>query len=215
MDDAGADPASLAAVIAARVGELRSNVNLVDVTTAPLLAPEECAEFLDGLDDDGWSDMKVWAPATGSTQPGAHQSTARADVRRGRQRAVPGGNNGELAARITAQVFAVNDRIYKFRLVGVEHPVQVLWYAGESSDGYVAHMDVGPVSSLRKLSFSLLLSDPDTFAGGDLAFGAPFPLARQQGTLTIFPSFLQHAVTPVTSGDRYAVVGFVIGPAFS
>jgi len=210
-----------AAAIAARLGGMRSNPHLTDATTVPLLSPDECAEVLaqldQGADDggDGWNEMQVLSSPPDAAHPGTQRSVAMPTVRRGRQRDVPGGNSGPLATRITDQVFDVNRRIYDFRLVGVEHPVQLLWYGAESADRYVAHMDIGPVSSLRKLSFSLLLSDPATFDGGDLSFSAPFPLARTQGTLTIFPSFLQHAVTPVTRGDRFVIVGFAVGPSFA
>jgi len=210
-----------AAAIAARLGGMRSNPHLTDATTVPLLSPDECAEVLaqldQGADDggDGWNEMQVLSSPPDAAHPGTQRSVAMPTVRRGRQRDVPGGNSGPLATRITDQVFDVNRRIYDFRLVGVEHPMQLLWYGAESADRYVAHMDIGPVSSLRKLSFSLLLSDPATFDGGDLSFSAPFPLARTQGTLTIFPSFLQHAVTPVTRGDRFVIVGFAVGPSFA
>jgi PKHD-type hydroxylase len=218
------DELTPAAAIAARLGGLRSNPHLADASTVPLLSPDECAEVLaqldqggdDGGDDDNaWSPMEVLSSPADATGPVAQTSVVMPTVRRGRQRTVPGGNSGPLATRITDQIFDVNRRIYDFRLVGIEHPMQLLWYGAESADGYIAHMDVGPVSSLRKLSFSLLLSDPETFDGGDLSFGTPFPLARTQGTLTIFPSFLRHAVTPVTRGNRYVIVGFAVGPSFA
>jgi len=227
MGDTG-DELTPAAVIAARLGGMRSNPHLADATTVSLLSPDECAAVLahldqggdgggddGGDDDDGWNEMQVLSSPPDAAHPGTQRSVVMPTVRRGRQRTVPGGNSGPLATRITDQVFDVNRRIYDFRLVGVEHPVQLLWYGAESADGYVAHMDIGPITSLRKLSFSLLLSDPATFDGGDLSFGSPFPLARAQGTLTIFPSFLQHAVTPVTRGDRYVIVGFAVGPSFA
>jgi hypothetical protein len=200
--------------VAARLGGLRSNPHLTDATTAPLLSPAECDEILAGLGDDGWNEMQVLSSPPDAVHPGTQHSVPMREVRRGRQRTVPGGNSGPLAARITDQIFEVNHRIYDFRLVGIEHPMQLLWYGSESADGYIAHMDIGPASSLRKLSFSLLLSDPATFDGGDLSFGTPFPLARTQGMLTIFPSFLRHEVTPVTRGDRYVIVGFAVGPSF-
>ena len=31
---------------------------------------------------------------------------------------------------------------------------------------------------------------------------------RQKGTVIVFPSFLQHRVTEVTEGQRYALVGW-------
>jgi PKHD-type hydroxylase len=223
MSDPGSDLTP--AAIAARLGGMRSNPHLTDATTAPLLSPAECAEVIADLEEsgndgagDGWNEMQVLSSPPDAAHPGTQRSVAMPTVRRGRQRDVPGGNSGPLATRIAEQIFDVNRRIYDFRLVGIEHPVQLLWYGAESADGYVAHMDIGPVTSLRKLSFSLLLSDPATFDGGDLSFvssGDPFPLARAQGTLTIFPSFLRHAVTPVTRGDRYVIVGFAVGPAFS
>jgi len=225
MSDTGSE--FTPAAIAARLGGMRSNPHLTDASTVPLLSPDECTEVLaqlehgqldqdgDGGADDGWNEMQVLSSPPDAVHAGTQRSVAMPTVRRGRQRDVPGGNSGLLATRITDQVFDVNRRIYDFRLVGVEHPMQLLWYGAESADGYLAHMDIGPVTSLRKLSFSLLLSDPATFDGGDLSFGSPFPLARTQGTLTIFPSFLQHAVTPVTRGDRYVIVGFAVGPSFA
>jgi hypothetical protein len=221
MSDTG-DERTPAAAIAA-LGGLRSNPHLADASTVSLLSPDECTAVLaqldqgddDGGGDDAWSEMEVLSSPADPSRPVTQTPAVMPTVRRGRQRTVPGGNSGPLATRITEQVFDINRRIYDFRLVGVEHPVQLLWYGAESADGYISHIDIGPISSLRKLSFSLLLSDPETFDGGDLSFSTSFPLARTQGTLTIFPSYLRHAVTPVTRGDRYVIVGFAVGPSFS
>ena len=209
-------PARLPAdLIGPVVGGLRSNDHIADATTVPLLDPSECDAFLEDLDETAWQRMKVWqSPVQDSGAPAPSRGVTDEKVRRGLQQQVPGGNSGPLASLITEQVFRVNRDVYGFRLVGVEHPVQLLRYGAESSDGYVEHIDLGPTTSLRKLSFSLLLSDPTSFDGGDLSFGSPLALARAQGTLTVFPSYLSHAVTPVTSGTRYTVVGFAIGPAF-
>ena len=35
-----------------------------------------------------------------------------------------------------------------------------------------------------------------------------------QGTIIIFPSMLQHRVTPVTNGTRYSLVQWFSGPNF-
>ena len=192
---------------------MRSNPHLLDVSTTPLLTPDECTDVLAGLDADGWDEMTVMVGGDGPGAP--HRPTKVPEVRRGRLRPVPGGASGALATRIGARVLEINADVYRFRVVGVEDEMRVLWYGSEDRDGYSAHVDVGPASPLRKLSFSLLLSDPASYTGGDVCFRAPFALARQQGTLTVFPSFLQHAVAPVTEGDRYAVVGWVLGPTFS
>jgi PKHD-type hydroxylase len=36
--------------------------------------------------------------------------------------------------------------------------------------------------------------------------------ARQRGTVLVFPSFLYHRVTPVTSGMRRSLVAWYLGP---
>jgi len=202
-------------LIASVASRLRSNEHVADVSTVPFLSAAECEDVVAEIDESAWRPMKVWqAPVADPGALSVSVGVADDEVRRGVQQPVPGGNRGPLATRVTDEVFRVNHDVYRFDLVGVEHPIQVFRYGAESSDGYVAHIDIGPTSSLRKLSFSLLLSDPDSFDGGDLSFGSPFAGARAQGTLTLFPSYLGHAVTPVTRGIRHAVVGFAIGPAF-
>ena len=214
-EDQGATPtpdAGIPDALRSVVAGMRSNPHVTDISTTPFLAPEECADVLAELDDAGWDDMTVVVSAARATEP--HLREALPEVRRGQLRAVPGGDAGALAARVATRVLEVNRDVYRFHVVGIE-AMRVLRYRDAEQGHYVAHADVGPGTSLRKLSFSVLLSDPATYEGGDLCFGgAPFPLARAQGTLTVFPSFLQHGVAPVTSGARHAIVGFVIGPTF-
>ena len=78
-------------------------------------------------------------------------------------------------------------------------------FLGESQEGVYE----------RKLSFSIQLSEPDAYTGGDLEFTDDIILTpeekerlRQRGTVIVFPSFLQHRVTEVTEGQRYALVGW-------
>jgi PKHD-type hydroxylase len=198
--------------LAALVGSLRSNAHLCDVATTPLLLRTECEAIVGSLVDD-WSEMRV--EANSQWPESSHRGVVRREVRRGRQQPVPGGDRGVLATRIGEAIARTNDEQFGFRLVGIEADVQVLRYTGETADHYVPHMDLSPAASLRKLSFSLLLSDPATFGGGDLCFSAPVTDARTQGTLSVFPSYLQHEVTPVTLGTRDAIVGWAIGPSFT
>jgi PKHD-type hydroxylase len=68
----------------------------------------------------------------------------------------------------------------------------------------------------RKLSLTLLLSDPDTdFEGGELQFGHETTAESakiKKGTLILFPSFELHQVTPVTKGVRKSIVVWILGP---
>ena len=68
----------------------------------------------------------------------------------------------------------------------------------------------------RKISSSIQLSDPDTYEGCALQVrnkkeARMYPLARQ-GSVIAFPSYADHIVTPLTSGTRYAMVGWFFGP---
>lgn len=71
---------------------------------------------------------------------------------------------------------------------------------------------------VRKLSFSLLLSDPDTYEGGNLQLlaedGKSYYAPRKRGTIILFDSRTQHRVQKVKSGVRKSVVGWVCGPRF-
>ncbi len=64
------------------------------------------------------------------------------------------------------------------------------------------------------------LSESDSYEGGDLIFDLPPELCpdkelmRKQGTIIIFPSFVRHMVTPVTEGERHAMVSWIEGLNF-
>lgn len=85
---------------------------------------------------------------------------------------------------------------------------------------YDWHKDVFPPNDKneqRKLSMSILLNDPSEFDGGELKFKELKDLQQptlKQGSVIVFPSFLEHTVTPVTRGERYSAVTWVNGPAF-
>lgn len=88
----------------------------------------------------------------------------------------------------------------------------------ETMSKYEKHLDCNLRTSYdRKLSFSVLLSDPKTFTGGDLVLHVSKDdtiIERKQGVAYFFPSFLLHEVTPVLSGSRISLVGWVTGPRF-
>lgn len=69
---------------------------------------------------------------------------------------------------------------------------------------------------VRKLSFSLQLSDPEDYMGGELEFldnqNEPFFAPKQKGTIVVFDSRVKHRVREVTSGLRKSIVGWVVGP---
>ena len=86
---------------------------------------------------------------------------------------------------------------------------------------YDGHVDTHPAArspdSHRKLSFSIQLSDPSEYEGGELRiYGSSLKDylvgRKEKGTINFFPSHIIHEVTPVTEGRRYALVGWCNGP---
>jgi len=63
----------------------------------------------------------------------------------------------------------------------------------------------------RKISISVLLTDPCEFEGGILSLGLE-NLPLKKGSVVAFPSFLAHKVSPVISGTRHAMVAWIEGP---
>lgn len=118
--------------------------------------------------------------------------------------------------RLEGVVRTINQEFYRFDLDGFFQGLQFTKYT-EPGQHYTWHTDRGHGMGVRKLSLSLLLSDPDDYEGGELElkFGEEEQKAeRKRGMITLFPSWSLHRVTPVTKGTRYSLVAWVSGPPF-
>ena len=84
-------------------------------------------------------------------------------------------------------------------------------------------------NKIRKLTAVLVISNPDTFEGGELQFyNGDRPMEdmgeitaeqvtndiKAQGSVIVFDSRDWHRVTPVTKGVRYSIVCWTVGPNF-
>ena len=82
-------------------------------------------------------------------------------------------------------------------------------------------MDIGDINEpdqlVRKLSFTLQLTNEDEYTGGNLEFADfddssyRFLVPKSRGTVIVFDSRTPHRVTPVESGIRKSLVGWVVG----
>jgi len=119
--------------------------------------------------------------------------------------------------RLSASVKNINESYFHFDLTHIQ-PLQFTEYHGDVNGVYSPHLDIGVEAPTRKLSFSLQLSDPTDHEGGVLQFHHlrvdPEQAPKARGKIIYFPSFIPHEVTPVTSGTRYSLVGWVAGPPF-
>lgn len=100
--------------------------------------------------------------------------------------------------------------------------IQYTKYYGTNNDKYDWHIDTfwaNPTLYDRKLSIVVQLSDPSEYEGGLFEFDPEIPQPnsadlQKKGTVLVFPSFLRHRVTPVTSGVRKSLVSWIEGPKF-
>ena len=69
---------------------------------------------------------------------------------------------------------------------------------------------------VRKISFSIQLSDPDDYEGGNLQLmdenRKSYIAPRQRGSIILFDSRTPHRVQKVRRGERKSIVGWVVGP---
>ena len=118
-------------------------------------------------------------------------------------------------------VSKANNINFKYDLDGIEG--EALQYTRYSEGMYYNwHQDSGlhdvgdGVDSTRKLSFSLQLSEPHEYEGGNVVLlserMSKYVTPRQKGTIVLFDSRTQHCVTKVRSGVRRSIVGWVSGP---
>jgi PKHD-type hydroxylase len=122
-----------------------------------------------------------------------------------------------LYPRIANVINTLNDQFFQFDIDKIEL-LQFTEYDSKYQGFYTKHLDqINQGSGFRKLSFTIQLSDESTYDGGNLNLWlGPTPdlAPKNQGSITIFPSYILHEVTPVTSGTRYSLVGWVWGPKF-
>ena len=105
---------------------------------------------------------------------------------------------------------------HKFNLIFME-PFELKKYV--VGDEFSNHTDnyLGTEYGLdRKLNLILQLSEPDSYAGGDLIIGHsnPITIPREVGTVVIFPANYPHSVSKITEGSRYSLICHVWGPEF-
>jgi PKHD-type hydroxylase len=99
------------------------------------------------------------------------------------------------------------------------------WHCDSWESPYENTNDKNFYNKIRKLSVTVSLTDPSEYKGGELEFDfrnnvSGKPNIRKckeilpKGSICVFPSFVWHRVTPVTSGTRYSLVIWNIGHPF-
>ena len=126
----------------------------------------------------------------------------------------PGADTFWIYQRLATVVAWVN-QAFRFELLGFSDALQYTVYgAGHKFDW---HVDIGAgAASNRKLSLTVQLSDESAYEGGALQFiSAPErDMPKLRGAAILFPAYLAHRVSDVTSGVRCSIVGWAAGAPF-
>lgn len=118
--------------------------------------------------------------------------------------------------RLTDVIIFVNNKYFYLDIT----TIQTLQYSIYHEGGlFKDHVDMENISAMgvRKLSFSVILTDPEEYEGGELLLkisSKPITTSNKKGNIIFFPSYVLHEVTPVTKGTRKTLVGWVLGPRF-
>lgn len=129
--------------------------------------------------------------------------------------------NHHIWQKMTNAIWSVNRQFFQFDLTGCYELAQLGTYTQYDQGHYDWHTDTTLSASnnpYRKLSMSLLLSDPSEFEGGEfqVKYGNDDVklVEQKRGRAWFFPSWTLHRVTPVTRGVRRSLVLWIGGPGF-
>jgi len=94
------------------------------------------------------------------------------------------------------------------------------WHTDSGSKPYDKPKEPNSHGKIRKISMTVSLVDGTEYEGGDFqvdfrdtekSTSHTVKKVRKKGSVVVFPSFVWHRVTPVTSGTRYSLVCWTLG----
>ena len=179
-------------------------------TTTPIFSPKQCQMVI----DKGMS-LKKEIAAVGMGNPDGSGVDTKKRITTISW--IPFKDMPEMYRDIEKTMLQANNNHFGFEGMQLTEPGQFTHYL--EGGFYEWHMD-NDVQGLRqqpvrKISMTLLLSDPSTFEGGELEFMDKGKTAKlKQGQAVFFASWLQHRVKPVTKGERKSLVMWFGGPPF-
>jgi len=119
--------------------------------------------------------------------------------------------------KIAKIVSVINTIHFDYEISGITHGIQLIHYKSDAEipGHYDWHVDAGNGDvSCRKISFTAQLSDPNDYEGCELIINNHTHEAigsKEQGAVSLFPSYMPHVVTPIKKGERYALVIWIHG----
>jgi len=117
-------------------------------------------------------------------------------------------------------VLKTNETEFKFDVddFGSTNTINYNVYDSKYAGQYDWHGDAMDTHPTKDSKLTVVVSLSSNYEGGDLEFfiNKPRPIneLRTAGTVLIFPSYIQHRVTPVTKGVRKTLSLWIEGPNF-
>ena len=179
-------------------------------TIQPIFTPEQCKLIIAAGHQCAPEEAKV-----GGGVEGAYDTKKRVTTISW----IPFDKLPQMYKAVENQLSIVNLNHFGFDGVRLTEPAQFTVYPKKGF--YDWHMDLNAFGAqgshpVRKISMTLLLSDPSEFTGGELMFSEmgnnQKPLDLKQGQAIFFASFLRHKVAPVKKGVRKSLVMWFGGP---
>ena len=178
-------------------------------TTQPIFTPQQCEMVI-----QAGHKQKPQVAEVGMNKPGGGVDTKK---RTTTISWIPFKEMKEMYSQIEATMQATNLNHFGFENMKITEPAQFTEYP--KGGFYDWHMDLDINGTheppIRKISMTILLSDPSTFKGGELEFMEKNKLADlKQGQAIFFASFIRHRVAPVKKGIRRSLVMWFGGTPF-
>jgi len=178
-------------------------------TTQPIFTPQQCEMVI-----EAGHKQKLEVAQVGMNNPKGGVDTKK---RTTTISWIPFKEMTEMYSQIEATMQTSNLNHFGFENMKITEPAQFTEYP--KGGFYDWHMDLDINGTheppVRKISMTILLSDPSTFKGGNLEFMEKNKVPElKQGQAIFFASFIRHRVAPVTKGIRRSLVMWFGGTPF-
>lgn len=199
---------------------LKENNNFKWFVHLPFLSESQCDDLLQDIkDEQGWIKASVINPNNEDEhQYKKYRETDTLFLQKDKNNKIKNSYDW-LLKKLDTIVRISNNRIWNFDIEEQSGDFRILKYNIGNQFNWHSGTDKGFLS-LNKLTCLIQLSDPKDFDGGDLHFafqdddGNFFKAPYKKGYLFIFPSFANHMVTELMSGERYIMRETYIGEPF-
>jgi len=185
----------------------------VVTTTKPILTPEQCDEVI-RIGQSVPNDQARVGMGEGTDKNNNNRYDTKMRVTTIGW--IPFDQGAPMYGRI--EQWMINTNINHFGFEGMQITEQAQYTEYPKGGFYEWHVDTDLVMAqmppVRKISMTLLLSDPQDFEGGELELIDDKKRPNlKRGYALFFASFIRHRVKPVTKGNRKSLVMWFGGPS--